>query len=101
VNKRMLPRLSHRIKVRIRPIERRFDGGPNGPELQQLDRDWLPGPTTKDGILMYHLATAHAFLLEHKHINHFDEDPRRGQGYGVLHLRRQLNLGGDHIWLTQ
>jgi hypothetical protein len=52
MNKAMLCKSEWKMRVRLRPMPRRFDGGPTGPELPQLDRD-----------LLYHIGTPHVFLL--------------------------------------
>ena len=87
------------MRVRLRPKPRRFDGGPDGPELPQLDRDWLIGHAQQEGLFLYHVGTPHGFLLGFDHIRNFVSDTIRGKGYGFLQLNSQVNLGGDHVWL--
>ena len=60
--------------LRLRPIPKRYDGGPQGQELPALVLNW-------DNILEY------------------SSDPIRGERYGFLHLKVQLHMGGDQIWV--
>lgn len=87
------------MRVRLRPMPRRFDGGPTGPELPQLDRDWRFGNVQKEGVLLYHIGTPHVFLLGFDRIRSFMFDTIRGENYGFLVLNAQVNLGGDLVWL--
>jgi hypothetical protein len=71
MNKAMLRKSEWKMRVRLRPIPRRFDGGPTGPELPQLDREWRFGNVQKEGVLLYHIGTPHVFLLGFDRIRSF------------------------------
>jgi hypothetical protein len=99
MNKAMLGKSEWNMQVRLRPMPRRFDGGPTDPELPQLDRHWRVGNVQKEGVLLYHIGTPHFFLLGFDRIRSFISDTIRGENYGFLVLNAQVNLGGDHVWL--
>lgn len=99
MNKAQLRKNAWKTFVRLRPMPRRFNGGPGMPELPQLDRDWRIGDVQEKGVFLHHIGTPHGFLLGFDHIRSFVSDTVRGDNYGFLILNTQVNLGGDHVWL--
>ncbi|HEY4359397.1 MAG TPA: hypothetical protein VGN17_00410 [Bryobacteraceae bacterium] len=86
--------------VRLRPIPRRFDGGPGGTELEALDRDWrITRASRKDGVTLELDATGHGVTLNWDNILEFNTDSVRGEQYGFLSLKMQIHLGGSKLWL--
>ena len=84
--------------MRIRPMAKRFVGGPTGPQLPPVDDDWTVQGFEKDGIRISNTATGHGTVLGFDHIREFTTDPVRGQGYGTLILKTQVHIGGNHLW---
>ncbi|WP_321476623.1 hypothetical protein [uncultured Paludibaculum sp.] len=84
--------------VRLRPMAKRFVGGPSGPQVPPVDDDWLIQAVDKTGIRISNGATGHGTVLGYDHIREFTTDPVRGQGYGTLILKTQVHVGGNHLW---
>ncbi len=84
--------------ARIRPMAKRFGGGPTGPRLPPVDDDWTIQGYERDGIRISNNATGHGTLLGFDHIREFTTDPVRGQGYCTLILKVQLHIGGCSLW---
>jgi hypothetical protein len=99
MNKDQLTKCSWKKMVRLRPIPRRFDGGPHGRELPPLDRDWLIAQVTKDGVPISLQETGHGITLNWDNILEYSSDPARGDRYGFLLLKVQLNMGGTQMWV--
>lgn len=86
--------------VRLRPIPKRYDGGPEGQELPALDRAWQVGQASVDGGVPIELhETGHGMVLNWDNILEYSSDPIRGERYGFLHLKVQLHMGGNKIWV--
>lgn len=85
-------------RVRIRPIAKRFDGGPGGPELPQIDDDWIVERLTDDGVTISNPRTDHSTTLGYDHLHHFTSDPQRGKEFGFLTLTGQIHIGGTRVW---
>ena len=85
--------------VRLRPIAKRFDGGPDGSELPSIDDDWRVGILTDEGLPISNTRTDHGTTLGYEHIHHFTSDPQRGAQYGFLTLTVQVHIGGCHLWI--
>jgi hypothetical protein len=98
MNKEALRKSEFKV-VRIRPIARRFDGGPDGPELSRIDDDWMIGRRTDDGLPVENMRTNHQTILGYDHIHHFTSGPRRGKGFGFLTLTVQIHIGGTRLWI--
>jgi hypothetical protein len=86
-------------RVRIRPKAKRFDGGPDGPELPQIDDDWSIDRITDEGLAISNARTDHLAILGYDHIHHFTSDPQRGQEFGFLTLTVQIHIGGNRLWI--
>jgi hypothetical protein len=99
MNKEQLMKCSWKKHVRLRPIPRRFNGGPKGEELPALDRDWQIGQVSKEGVPISLNATGHGITLNWDNIREYSSDPARGDRYGFLLLKIQLNIGGNEIWI--
>lgn len=84
--------------VKLRPMAKRFAGGPSGPQLPPVDDDWLIQGVEKTGVRISNSATGHGTVLGFDHIREFTTDTVRGQGYGVLILKTQLHIGGRNLW---
>lgn len=95
----MLLKSQWKARVRFRPVPQRFDGGPGGTPLPSIDRDWIIGPLTEKGFVMYQVGVPYAFVLGFDHIREFVSDPTRGDEYGLLVLKVQVNTGGDRVWV--
>ena len=85
--------------MRLRPMAKRFVGGPTGPQLPPVDDDWLIQGFEKDGVRISNNATGHGTDLGFDHIREFATDPVRGQGYGTLILKSQLHISGCSLWI--
>ncbi len=85
--------------VRLRPIARRFYGGPGGSELEAIDDDWTLKQVVDDGVQIENNRTNHGTTLGFDHIHHYATDPERGKGHGVLVLTSQINIGGNRLWV--
>jgi len=85
--------------VRLRPMAKRFVGGPTGPQLPPVDDDWLIQGFEKNGVRISNNATGHGTVLGFDHIREFATEPVRGQGYGMLILKSQLHIGGCSLWI--
>lgn len=99
MNKDQLTKCSWMKMVRLRPIPRRFNGGPSGEELPALDRDWQICQVTKDGVPIQLHETGHGITLNWDNILEYSSDPARGARYGFLMLKVQLHMGGNQIWI--
>jgi len=86
-------------RVRIRPMARRFDGGPGGSELPPMDDDWLITGFTDAGVEVQNTRTYHGTTLGYDHIHHYTSDPQRGEGCGFLTLTVQVYIGGSRLWI--
>ena len=84
--------------MKLRPMAKRFVGGPTGPQLPPVDDDWGIQGFEKDGIRISNTATGHGTLLGFDHIREFTTDPVLGEGYGTLILKTQVHIGGNHLW---
>jgi hypothetical protein len=87
-------RKSEGMVVRLRPIAKRFDGGPGGWPLPDMDDDWRIGTISDEGVPISSLRTDHGTTLGYDHIHHFTSDPQRGERYGFLTLTVQVHIGG-------
>jgi hypothetical protein len=85
--------------VRLRPMAKRFAGGPTGPQLPPVDDDWLIQGFEKNGVRISNNATGHGTVLGFDHIREFATDPVRGHGYGMLVLKSRLHIGGCSLWI--
>ena len=86
-------------RVRLRPMAKRFLGGPTGLQLPPVDDDWLIQGIDKDGIRISNTATDHGTVLGFDHIREFTTDPARREGEGLLILKSQLHIGGCSLWV--
>lgn len=84
--------------VRIRPMAKRFAGGPGGLQLPPVDDPWQVQGSEKDGLRISNTATGHGTVLGFDHIREFMTDPAGGQGDGLFILKSQLNIGGNSLW---
>jgi hypothetical protein len=98
MNKDQIIKSSWSKNVRLRPIPRRFDGGCGGRELPQLDRDWQIQQASKEGGVPVSDGL-HGFNLNWDHIREYVSDSVRGDGYGFLMVKIQVNIGGNDVWL--
>ena len=86
-------------RLRLKPISKRFVGGPTGPQLPPVDDDWLVQGFEKDGgVRISNSATGHGTVLARDQVHHFSEDSERGKGSGTITLNTQLNIGGNALW---
>jgi hypothetical protein len=79
-----IEKCSWKKKLFLRPIPKRFNGGPNGVPLPSLDRAWRVGQATKDGVPIELPETGHGMTLPWDSIKEYMDDPMRGDGYGYL-----------------
>ena len=100
MNKEQILKCSWKKLVRLRPIPKRFDGGPHGVELPALDRDWQLGQASNDGgVPVYLHETGHGITLNWDNIREYSSDPTRPDRYSFLLLKVQLHIGGNQIWV--
>ena len=62
VNKGALKKCEHMLEG-LRPIAKRFDGGPHGAELSSIDDDWRVGILTDEGLPISNTRTDHGTTL--------------------------------------
>jgi hypothetical protein len=87
--------------VRLFPPPKRFEGGKDGAQLPDCDRDWKIGnPSAEGGVPISLDVTGHAITLNWDNVVEYDSDPARGEGYGFLTLKLQMHMGGNEIWFT-
>lgn len=84
--------------VRIRPIAKRFDGGPGGALLPSQDDDWRIQGFHPNGITISNNRVPYQAVLGFDQVREFMTDPGRGIGYGFLILKVHLNIGGNFLW---
>jgi hypothetical protein len=86
-------------RVRIRPIAKRFKGGPGGLPLPPVDDIWIISRHQEDGIWIDNTVTHHGTLLRFDQIYDYLSDSLVGQESGFLNLKAQVNIGGNHLWI--
>jgi hypothetical protein len=84
---------------RIRPIAKRFKGGPGGLPLPPVDDVWKYTRYDENGIWIENTVTHHCTLLRWDQMYDYLSDNQLGQPSGFLNLKVQLNIGGDHLWI--
>jgi hypothetical protein len=84
---------------RIRPIAKRFKGGPGGLSLPPVDDVWKYTRYDENGVWIENTATHHCTLLRWDQMYDYLSDNQLSQPSGFLNLKVQLNIGGDRLWI--
>lgn len=99
MNKEQIINSAWKKAVYLRPIPKLFDA-PHGNEIGPIDRAWLIHQVTKENGVHLQMETAgYGIKLNWDNIREFSSDPVRGDRYGFLLLKIQINIGGDSIWV--
>lgn len=88
--------LGHSVK--LRPMAKRFAGGPEGPQLPPVDDEWMIQGIDQQGVRISRNNT-HSLVLGFDHIREFTTDPARGGRDGILILKSQVSIGGNSMWV--
>lgn len=87
-------------RVKLRPLPKRFVGGPGGLQLPPTDDVWIISRSQEDGIWIDNTATHHGTLLRFDQIYEYLSDTQQSQQQcGFLTLKAQLSIGGDRLWI--